>query len=150
METKKGLPCVTADNDLLAGCHRLVKRGGGFASARQKIFFLKKKTDDGIWEIFREAVAKAAGPDDRLFIQGVRQPDKNRTFYYGFLLDEAGVRVRLEISRSWQPFSPAPIAYDRKKYWRSSRFYSREINAGLREKNLELVQGEIKTMVFGR
>ncbi|OGF25131.1 hypothetical protein A2303_02145 [Candidatus Falkowbacteria bacterium RIFOXYB2_FULL_47_14] len=150
MEAKIILPCLTAGREILSACHRLSRRGGRFLSERQKYFFLKKEARDEIWHIFREEADGIRSSGDRLFIQGGGHPVGNRTTYYGFLLDEFGIRAAFRVSRYWRPFRPAPLKYDERKYWRSSSFYRREINAGLKEKDLELVQGKIETRIFGR
>ncbi|MFH0892407.1 MAG: hypothetical protein V1867_06535 [Candidatus Falkowbacteria bacterium] len=150
MEIKNILPCLTAGREILTTCHKLARSNGKFLSKRQKYFFLKKEAQDEVWGIFQEELSREIRAGDRLFVQGGQRLAGDRTTYYGFLLDETGIRAHFKVSRYWRPFRPVPSQYDKGKYWRGSSFYRREINSGLREKNLELVQGKMQTRIFRR
>jgi hypothetical protein len=139
MQERRIPPVTTNDEDISKSCWSIVKKNGGrYKSAAQQRTLLRLALNgkDPIWEVFIDAVTETIAAGDRAIVQSSFTTGRNATFAL-FILDKDGVRIVLKQRRYWRALKgSAPYT---KANYRDTAERRREQNAGLRERDEELV-----------
>jgi hypothetical protein len=132
-EEGRELPCHKSSQLAVSLFRQVKKRGGRFASMKQKNYILKRAQTgrDELKPELKAAVEKARQPADQAVIYRLMQAGENYV-YHIFILDETGVRLILKGTWGWVADDSPALPYD-KDHWHDTAHRRREINAGLNE-----------------